>query len=162
MELEKFINKDEVHEAVVQQIVDSICADVERETKKEAKALVSSRIAESVSQLVSDVISNPVQPTNCYGEPKGEPITLREEIIRHTTEFFTKKTYRMRDGHPKVFEVSTYKPTHSGLEALVFPLIQDEIQKEVSKHLGDMVATVKLQAAQAAVNVFSREFGLKK
>ena len=161
MELESFINRDEVHEAVVRGLVTSLKNKISAEVENEAKKIIVDSISQQVSEIVAEIIANPFQPTNTYGEPKGAEVTLKEAIIVETQEFLTKKRYS-KDQYDKKFKKTTYEATHTGLEAMVFPMVQAEIEKEIKSHLGQMVADVKRQAADAAWKVFVKEFEVTK
>lgn len=75
-------------ETVVALAVNKLVELSEKATKVEIKSGVSETIQKKLDTIIEDVINSQFRLTNSYGEPKGEPITLRQLMVDQAKKYF--------------------------------------------------------------------------
>lgn len=80
-----------------------------REFAKHIQDIRDEEIRVRVAAEIEQALTKPFQRTNPYGEPVGEPTTLREQIAEEArkalTEARTHNSYSMSDGAKKIAEL---------------------------------------------------------
>ena len=61
---------------------------------------VRERAHGAIDALIAEAMAVPFRPTNAYGEPKGEPVTLREHLVVQARETMERKV-NVRVADPK-------------------------------------------------------------
>ncbi len=133
---------------VVDALVDRLARDIKRDgdglygavTKAREAATAASR--EEAAVLVREALVGEIRPTNHYGEPKGEPTTLRD-LIRADIQAYL--------GEPE--RRSSYDERKGGFRALV----REEVNTALTNELRDVMRDAR---AQAAAVVKERASGL--
>lgn len=98
-------------------------------------------IVERITPLIDDALAAAVQPTNRFGEPSGEPTTLRSVIVQEATAWLTKPT---GDSFTRSAKTNVAK------------LIADEVDRALGRELktaldqakADVTAAVKAKGAE--------------
>ena len=94
-------------------------------------------VRRQVAPLVEETIQGPIQRTNRYGEPLGEPTTLRSLVAETALEALqapVKGNYRYVSGS-SIDE----KDTRSLVEYFVARYVRSEIEEQIKKIAGDIV-----------------------
>jgi hypothetical protein len=108
-----------------------VAAQVVRELKDEAKAQVRKIIVEratsDIEAIVMEAINGPTQLTSIYGEPKGDPITLRERIMAIAAKHLDDKV-DARDGSSPGYNSTKC----SRVEWMVKKAVNDAVAKQVA------------------------------
>lgn len=95
-------------------------------------------IDEAIKPMVDELLEKPIQLTNGYGEPKGEPVTLTEVVMERITAHLNQKT--------------RYGSEKTNLDEMIDKMIgyglKGELQKLVDQAKGQIRAAVKEKAAQ--------------
>jgi len=94
--------------------------------------LRNEEIREQVKPIVAAAIAAPVQRTNSYGSPVGEPVPLTELIVKEARDVLTK-----RDGYGR------------DSLTLVQKIIRDEVDRAIKHELADIVAEEKAKVVAA-------------
>lgn len=98
-------------------------------------------IREKVAPLVDAVLAKALQPTNAYGEPTGQPMTLTEHIVAEATKQLTATVQdrnRSSFGHPKTTALD---------EA-----ISAEVKRVIAKELADALAEARKQVLKVVTD----------
>ena len=83
--------KQAVVAEVVRQLLSGVKDDLLESAIDEVREQLRKTVREEVHAKVRDVINAPVQKTNSYGEPKGEPKTLVEHVSEEAKHFLYEK-----------------------------------------------------------------------
>lgn len=146
--LRRYVGSDEdgphyepmpLEEAVVAEAGRAIAAKLEREIREEMRYSVKTEVQEALraalGPMVSEALDQAIQPTNSYGEAKGEPVTLREVIVKTAKEEL--RDARSRDGYG------------SRKENLVQEIIRKEVGAALAKELNDAIKDAKVSVLAA-------------
>lgn len=83
--------EDVVLAEVVRTVVAKLVTDdLYRGLRQKVLEIRDEVIREAVTPLVTEAIEASVQPTDHYGEPKGEPTTLRAIIVKNAQDYLSK------------------------------------------------------------------------
>lgn len=91
-------------------------------------------IREKLEPLIEQALTRSLQPTDSYGQPKGEPTTLAEVIVGKATEMLTKQA-----------RVGRYpdERTATQVQAWISEAVDRHVKAELSKALEEAKAEVK-------------------
>lgn len=96
-------------------------------------------VRRQLEPIVTSAIVAPVQRTNTYGQPYGEPITMTELIIQETREFLGKvDSYRREDG----------TVVQKAIRDAVSKTIRAELAEVLAEEKAKVVAAVRAKAAE--------------
>jgi hypothetical protein len=142
------VSREQLIEMVVQGIVDqcmgntsgvddSISRDVQK-TYKEAIANGVNRIAtEAVLPKVEEILAKVTfQQTNYMGEPKGEPMTLKEHLLSKAEAWMTERVDY--SGKTKAEESYNWEPTQTRVSHMIHEHLHYHIDKSVKAALADV------------------------
>jgi hypothetical protein len=79
--------RDRIIDETVSEIREEVESGIVTQARADAQKALKEQIAKMLADIVKEVVATPVQPTNTYGEPKGEPITLRELILKEVNTY---------------------------------------------------------------------------
>ena len=127
-----------LQELVIVEVARQVIAQVGREATDRIRADVydtrGRMITEAVQPLIAEAVTKAVQATDPYGQPKGEPTTLREIIVQAATSQLTQPTSE-RYGSPR--------------ETVVQRIIREEVEGVVKRELKQAVDAAKAEVAAA-------------
>jgi len=112
--------------------------------QKDALARVEPLIRERVDEIVTEALTTGYQPTDAFGDPKGEPTTLRMKIAETAQAWLKKRNYRESEIQELVSE-TTRKVWANELEKEAKAAV-DEIKSGLRSKLSD-----KINAAVASL-----------
>lgn len=145
----------EIIETVVSRIVDELSSEVRMQVKEHVANIVNVAITKQVDQVVSDWFTKPIQPTDNYGQKKGDPITFAEHVAG-TASAHIRETVD-RHGKPSSYGENCQSRLQylAGQisEAHVKEVLAPELSKvvrETREKLGNMVAKSLKDALIAA------------
>ena len=142
---------------VLQSIARGLRYDMQKHGFQLVRDLVVERIRKSltekiemcverfVQEEVNRVLTGTIQPTNSWGEPKGEPTTLRDMMTKLVKEHLDQRV----DSSGRVTQCSGNN-TYPRSEYLVRNALQGDIDKAVDKEVKIVVADVRKQLAESA------------
>ena len=129
-----------IEELVFDQAARLIAFSPDRDNKAMVRerldAISAEEIRARVVPHIEVAIAESVQPTDTWGKPKGDPVTLREVIVTEARKLLTAKT-RDRDDY------------RGPERTLVDRLIATEVAKAVHKELTGAIAEAKEQVTAA-------------
>lgn len=122
------------------QLVDSY-GESERSTMRvAARAFYDERIEAALEPMIEEAVNGAIQSTNSYGEPTGEPTTLREVIVKRATDILNKQdtSYHARDTRMGVLKI---------VDASVAKTMDDELKKTVAKVHAEVAKSIREHGA---------------
>lgn len=84
---------------VIDALTNRLLEEVRREVKASIREFLADAIRDQVSGIVTETLTGPIRKTNHWGEPVGEPTTLRQMISEQATEFLSAKGTEDRYGN---------------------------------------------------------------
>lgn len=161
------IETKQIEEAVIKQCVEEIVSTfsdpdhaVASAIHQQATKLLKERIEETINSKVKEVVEHGIekliiQPTNTYGEQKGNALTVREFIGSAVTKAMTEYV----DSNGKPTDDSWYrKPENMRINQIIAaslgPMIQTEVNAMSAKlksQIGNLIGEfVKVKLAEAS------------
>lgn len=128
--------EDAVVDAAARQVLASAKSDVRELVREAARKQIGESIRAIIEPLIVEALTSSIQPMNSYGEAKGEPVTLREVIVKKATEEFRVPSSRNGSYHPD-------KAT------LIEAVIREEVSKALKRDLVDAIAEARKQVLAA-------------
>jgi len=106
--------------------------------RKEALAQVEPLIRERVDGIVTEALTTGYQPTDTFGDPKGEPTTLRSMIAETAKKWLNKRGYNSESEMQKLVNESIRKVWVNEMEKEASAAVA-EIKKGLRTKLADKV-----------------------
>ena len=79
------------NENVIDGVVGKVAGWIYKDLKPQVEEAVTAMLNDRVNEAILEVVNRTVQETNKYGEPKGEPSTILELLMRDTEVWMTEK-----------------------------------------------------------------------
>lgn len=108
--------------------------------------MIDATIAAKVVGVVDDLLTTPRQPTNNFGQPKGDPITLAEQIEESVQKALIRRTQIRRSG--SVTDVQEMTVVERAVANEVERTVGREVKAAVGAERDAIVAKVAAGAAQ--------------
>jgi hypothetical protein len=126
-------------DAVAERIANRLMREEEyRPLKQRVLEIRDNEVREQVKPVVARAIEASVQPTNSYGQPTGEPVTLTDVIVREAKELLNKR--------------SDYGRGPTFLEGVIRDAVGVALQKELAAAIAEekakVVAVIRAKAAE--------------
>lgn len=132
---------------VTRLVADRILADRDRYSavRKDVEARIAELIAEKVDARITAALEEPRQPTDGYGQPKGEPTTLNEIILKRV------------DAHLREMTGDTFRGQQrtTRLDRIVSEAIDRKWDAEVRKSIEEASMQVRQKVASRAAEVLT-------
>lgn len=115
-----------------------IAADLKRDEgystlRRRVMELRDQEIRTQIAPIVAKAIEDPVQRTNEYGRPVGEPTTLTELIVKEVHAYLTRRSDQYR----------------SGSQTVVEKFVADAVDKVVKRELAEVIVEEKAKVVAA-------------
>jgi len=121
-----------IGDLVAAQIVQRLTSDRDwYERTREVAEIKREVIREAVRPAIEQAVAEPIQKTSVYGDPIGEPVTLREVIV---------------DEARKLVNKSTDQYSRSG-QTVLQKLVADEVKEAFSAEIRDAVQQARASVA---------------
>lgn len=141
--LGRIVDTDQYGEPIWQglrsEVVDTLATRIQRDVAEGVRERVNAIIDEEAQRVIRETIAAGVPKTNTYGEPTGQVVSLREEIVRVATEAMTKKRGGYSDEKTIITEV---------IRAEVGAALTRELKDAVTAAKAEVSAAVKSSAAE--------------
>lgn len=85
--------------AIVREAAATMLEGAESDITEAVRQAVLTTIKIQIGPIIEGVIAEPVRRTNAYGEARGDPVTLRELILKNAKEWL-EQSVNPRDGKP--------------------------------------------------------------
>lgn len=125
---------------------------------------VAPNIGAEVGAMVMDVLEKPIQPTNQFGEPTGEPVTMRARVAAQVKAFLEEKVDR--DGKPRPNDGNYYGNTERKTRAewaihkAVESIVNDELRKAIDAASKEVKAQVGAAVQKSVAETVKRVLSL--
>lgn len=138
-----------VLDAAVAQLVRGIGADERRDLRGRAQKITNDVIREQVEPIVRAAIEQPFQPTDTFGNARGEPTSLHEMVLDVATKILTqRKQSTGRDPQRSFVEQVVHDQVTKALGA--------ELTAAIEQAKAEVAAAVKDAAAGAIAQAITR------
>lgn len=122
--------------------------DLHREFTARVKGLTDEMIKAEIGPMIRDHINAPIQQTDSFGNPRGEPVTMESLILKSADEFMTKDVSGYREGRRTQLQ--------QFIDESVSRLIKSELSKEMRKAKDEVYEAVKQEAAAVVTDTIRR------
>ena len=143
------ISREELLKLVVEKLADishesgDLYNDVSNEISKRLNTLFEQRINSLVDEVLSKemdrLLNATITPTTIWGEPAGEPTTIRDALLEKSKQYWETKVDR--NGNP--VQKGSYGPSTSRSEWLMSKLLQEEFDQVVKQNIVNVVGALK-------------------
>lgn len=129
-------------------VLDLVVAEVVKQNRTVLTSFVrevrTELVREALAPVVAEAIAAPVQKTNIYGEPDGQPTTLRELVLTKVREVLTEP----------VDKYDRAKGTL--LSSIVRKEVEEAFRKEVAAELAEARASVRKRVVEIAAEELTK------
>lgn len=115
---------------------------------RRVEAIRDAEILAAVRPLVEQAMSESLQPTNSFGQAKGEPVTLAEVIVKKAIAALQVRSDRGRGGTASVLEQFIEQEVHRALKA--------DLAAAFQEGRAAVLAAVRDEAAQVITDTITR------
>ena len=91
LEFNESVDAPSLGNQIINSAAEKLIKSKDRNLHEEVMALVTENIRGTVNDAVKKILQDPVQLTDCYGSPKGEPKTIREMIMERADNWLRDK-----------------------------------------------------------------------
>ena len=145
----------EIVREAVRQLFDALRRDLEQTITNQ----LDEQIRKQLAEILTDIVETPIQKTNSYGEPRGEPVSLRERIIKHAEDWLQEavdeqgktKSYHRDKTMPRA-EWMTKRAVRSQLYKLYHERIAEAVQ-QAKDTLNDELENMIKDAIKSKLNL---------
>jgi hypothetical protein len=138
-------------EQAAEQLLDGLRAEMITQARAHALSILNERLSSIIEAMLNEAIGQAIQGTDHYGQPKGDPTTLHEVIVKRAEQVLRTRRDPQRSGYGQD------KP-------LIEQIIDTEIGNAFKRELADVVAqartevlaAVKDQAAQIITDTIAK------
>lgn len=158
IDLAQLIDVDELRQQVIEDAAGRIANDVMRSSKNEivdkARKLVEAEISERITEIADSALNKSFQPVNTWGEPTGEPTTVRDELAKKMETWWNE---RVDNSGNKTDYHGTPRAQYL-CEKLMKDLVDSELRQEMRVLVNDGKQRIKAKMAETVASVISREW----
>jgi hypothetical protein len=97
-------------------------------------------IRAAIQPIIAAAVTNAVQPTDLYGEPKGEPKTLREVIVERAQKYLTD-------------QVGDYNRRRSRVEDFIAKEVDHAVKRELTEEMNAARSQVRAAVQEKGAEV---------
>ena len=116
---------------------------IESQLLDQMQTAVIEAVTGKIGDVFLDVVDNPIKKTNAWGEPKGDPVSLREVILEHAQTWLAEKVdsrgertrYHGDKGCPRI-------------EFIVRKVIQDEFNSLMQEEIKQLREIARAEIAE--------------
>lgn len=139
---------------VIERLVRTLTDKFEAQAQKQLHEALKSSIETKATELVEAAVNAPIRKTNTWGEPVGEPTSLRDMIDQKVKEFLGSRIDSGYTGsHPRTFiQNMVGKQVEASMQKEFAAAIQqgkEELLKAVKGHAAEVIS----ESLRRAVNL---------
>lgn len=123
--------------SAIQILQDKIDALIKETVTDEMRAGISEKIDAALQSEMEKALSQEIVPVDIWGEAKGEPTTIRQQLHKRALEYWEERVEKDRNNSGR-YRVTTYggTPRHK----LVFQdVAKDAFEAAMKENIGEMV-----------------------
>lgn len=146
---------EDVARLVLQSIKNDTTRDTYRSLRERAATIRDEEIRAAIKPAIEQAVTATMQPTDIYGNPKGEPKTTHELIVEHATKVLTAKNtdHYARDKGQNIVEKFIAAEVHAALDK--------ELKAALEQAKADVLQAVKDQGAKVLSETIARMAGVR-
>lgn len=143
-----------IQDGIVSGAIDMIVKDCRAQIVETVHARVSAVINAEVNKLVHDAfIGNRYQPVTSWGEPKGEPTTIKNEIEKSISEWWKQ---RVDDkGEPSGYSSARPRATWIA-QNVALEVLNGSLKAETAKLVGETRDLIKAGVSKAVTDTLEQ------
>jgi hypothetical protein len=153
--MDQYLSSGSLEDKIATSIANAVSVNIQKSIEKKALALVEARIeaefTETAATKVQQVFDMPIQKYNEWGSKTGEPVVLRDMIIKRMDEWL-KETVRKTDGVPGS---AGYNEDKSKYLSRLHWMVQELAIKPLNVAVQDQVKTVTAEVKGMVQNSVS-------
>lgn len=110
--------------------------------------LIAKKVDAAAGAMIDAVMSKPIQPTDNFGNPVGDPVTLEGIMAKKVSEWATQLTDsegKVFTGSPDYYSKNKYHPR---INWMLGQCVNGEMKKLVTEEVKKITATLKASATQ--------------
>ena len=128
---------------VVKKVVSEVSNRIYDDIKKDAGKKIQDALQDQVSVAITSLLNTEIQPTSRWGEPEGDPIVIRELLMRDAEAWLTQKV----DDYGRS-DTNSYRKNKTRVEYLLNELLKGDtlkkiVMKTISESIGDVTKIVQ-------------------
>lgn len=129
-----------IGEIVAQKIVERLAKeDRYHELTRQVQEIRKEVIREAVRPQVEEALNKPFRRSNIYGEPAGEPVTLRELIVDEVRRVLKDPADKYNRDRGTVLEAAVHKEVEAAFASEIREAVK-QTREQVSDRIGQIVA----------------------
>lgn len=117
---------------------------IQQKARSVMDAVVTRMVTEKATPIIEDLLTKPIQPTDNFGQPCGEPTSLQGVLARRITDWCDDTVDS--DGKPK--KKDHYNSVATRMSWALGQIVNNELKVAVAKEVKDI--TDRLRAAATA------------
>lgn len=146
-----------LREMVANAAVERLVTDARREAwgktiRDRVRAIRDDEIREAVRPSIEEALTKAIQPTDVYGTPKGEPVTLREHIVQTASDWLTKKSSER-------YGEKAMSPAERLIKEEVTRVFDREVKAALDDAKAQVMAAVQQEGARVLAETIARMAG---
>lgn len=164
------LNEEKLNQSIVEQAVDqlltddSLCGLVEKEVKKRIDAIFKDRadaaIAEAIDRAVSNGFEREYQRVNSWGQPDGEPTTIKNELEKTVSNYWAARV-DSRTGKPAESSYSSVTRAEYLMTQICAEDFTNSMRQAATNVTGALKDGLRTQIAMQMDNMLSELFKVK-
>ncbi len=143
---------DDVEDVIISRAGDNIADELRSDIEKDVRCIVMEKIDAQLTALVTETIEKSYQPRDAYGDAKGEPTNLRNEIKTRAQTFLGEKV----DKHGETSRHSS-GPLVPRLDHLINEIIKKQLTAAVTKEITAAATKAKAVMQQKVGAIIAEE-----
>lgn len=144
------LSNGELEDSIARSAAYQILQEAKQDIRESVRATVNAEIAKQVEGLVAAALERTIQPTNAYGEIKGEPVTMQEFIIDTMVKYLKESVDKDgKDGY------SAYGPKKTRADWLVERVGIEPIRKGIEAEINAMAVKQKEDAKRVIADIIA-------
>lgn len=132
--------QEKVLEAITGQAAANIVGELEHEIRRDVRAKVSKAIEDQINAIVLDTLTREFQPVDEFGDPKGEPSTVKAIIATKARKYMNEQVGT--DGRAS----NTYGTKQPRWEWIICQLVGQAIDRQVKEEIAILAKDAKAKA----------------
>lgn len=132
----------QVSHALAQRVLDAYgsAAKIAEAAEETIRATIESKVADQINGVISDLLLKPLQPTDGFGSPVGEPVTLASLIQHEAKQYLTANV----DYHGKLTKRGGFGDRgKTRLDFIVSEALREQFKTSIDAEVRKMVEQVK-------------------
>lgn len=85
------IDKEDIKQDIIDAVANRIADEIGRDIKTQLKAKSSAAVENLITEIVCDLAEKTFTPVDHWGEPKGEPTTIKDMMVKSIENWWSAK-----------------------------------------------------------------------